>query len=162
MDLSSAENLLHNSPFHQFLGIQFEKYESGEVMLKIPFREEFIVNSELGIIHGGILASILDIAGHYAIFSVVGSKSPTLNLRIDYLSPATTSDLIVQGSVVRIGSSIGVADMKSISLGILKKLLQWVAQLTNTVEFIPILFGGLPFQFLFLFSYEISDSFLIP
>jgi uncharacterized protein (TIGR00369 family) len=123
MDLSSAENLLHNSPFHQFLGIQFEKYESGEVMLKIPFREEFIVNSELGIIHGGILASLLDIAGHYAIFSVVGSKSPTLNLRIDYLSPATASDLIVQGNVVRIGSSIGVADMKLYQSGDSQKAL---------------------------------------
>ncbi|MFL2520874.1 MAG: PaaI family thioesterase [Halobacteriales archaeon] len=112
MDLSAAKHLLHNSPFHQFLGIQFEKYEPGEVMLKVPFREELLVNPELGIIHGGVIASLLDIAGHYAIFSVVGSKSPTINLSVDYLSPATNSDLLVHGEVIKIGSSTGVADMK--------------------------------------------------
>tara|TARA_A100001037_G_scaffold306692_1_gene354099 strand:+ start:29915 stop:30316 length:402 start_codon:yes stop_codon:yes gene_type:complete len=111
MDRSTAENLLQNSPFHQFLGIKFEGYERGNVILNIPFRKEFLVNPEMGIIHGGIISSVLDIAGHYAIFSMVGSKSPTTNLCVDYLSPATTSDLMVQASVIKIGSSIGVADM---------------------------------------------------
>ncbi len=112
MDLSTAENFLRSSPFHQFLNIQFQQYNSGNVCLTVPFREEFLVNKEAKIIHGGIIASILDIAGHYAIFSSTSSKSPTIDLRVDYLSSAKDSDLIVEGTALRIGSSIGVAEMK--------------------------------------------------
>lgn len=110
MDRDKAEAILRSAPFHGFLDASFSAYEPGHVIVEVPFREELVVNDEYGILHGGVLASLLDIAGHYAVLSEVGQRVPTADLRVDYLRPARRGDLAAEASVVRIGSTLAVAD----------------------------------------------------
>lgn len=110
MDRTEAEEILQSAPFHDFLGLSFADYERGRVVVNVPFRDELVVNQEHGILHGGVLASLLDIAGHYAVLSQAGARVPTADFRIDYLRPATTASMTVTGEVVRMGSNIAVAN----------------------------------------------------
>lgn len=110
MDRADAQAVLQAKPFNAFLGLEFEDYDAGRVTLSMPFREEFLVNQEHGIIHGGVLSSALDVAAHYAVFSEVGSPVPTVDLRIDFLRAARKGPLHAEGEVVRMGGSLAVAD----------------------------------------------------
>lgn len=110
MNRDEAEAVLRSAPFHQFLDATFEAYEPGRVVVDVPFREELLVNEAHDIIHGGVLASLLDIAGHYSVLSEVGDRVPTADFRIDYLRPARRHDLQAEGRLVRVGSTLAVAD----------------------------------------------------
>lgn len=110
MDKAEAESILTSAPFHQFLDITFADYETGRVVIDVPFREELLVNTERGIVHGGIVGALLDIAGHYAVLSEVGARVPTADFRTDYLRPGRETDLIAEAEVVRIGRNLAVAD----------------------------------------------------
>lgn len=110
MDQDKAKEILESAPFHKFLGLSFDEYESGRVVINAPFRQEMIVNNEYDIMHGGILASLLDIAGHYAVLSQAGDRVPTANFRIDYLNAASGTETKAIGDVVRVGSNLAVAN----------------------------------------------------
>lgn len=110
MDRDEAEAILQGAPFHEFLGLSFAAYKAGRVVIDVPFRDELVVNEEYDFLHGGVLASLLDTAAHYAVFSEVDARVPTVDFRIDYLRPATTAPMDVTGELVRVGSNIAVAD----------------------------------------------------
>lgn len=110
IEREEAESILQSAPFHQFLGVSFAEYEEGHVVVECPFREEFFVNADREIVHGGILSSLVDIAGHYAVLSAVGARVPTVDLRTDYLRPGRRGPFTVEAEVDRVGRNIAVAD----------------------------------------------------
>src|SRR6202040_3441913 len=61
--------------------------------------------------HGGVIASLIDVAGDFALVMLVGGGVPTINLRIDYLRPAGGDNLRATASVRRAGRTIGVVDI---------------------------------------------------
>lgn len=127
MDRNEAESILQSAPFHQFLGVSFAEYEAGRVVVECPFREELLVNEEKELVHGGVLSSLLDIAGHYAVLSSVGARVPTVDLRTDYLRPGRHGPFTIEAEVDRVGRNVAVADaevrqeqrdeVKSVALG---------------------------------------------
>jgi uncharacterized protein (TIGR00369 family) len=110
IDRDEAESILQSAPFHEFLGVSFTDYEEGHVTIGCPFREELFVNAEKEIVHGGVLGSLLDIAGHYAVLSTVGARVPTIDFRTDYLRPGRQGPFVVEASVDRVGRNVAVAD----------------------------------------------------
>lgn len=110
IDRDEAESILQSAPFHQFLGVSFAEYEDGRVVIECPFREELLVNADKEIVHGGILSSLVDIAGHYAVLSTVGARVPTVDLRTDYLRPGRRGPLVIEAEVHRVGRNVAVAD----------------------------------------------------
>jgi uncharacterized protein (TIGR00369 family) len=127
MDREEAESILQSAPFHEFLGLSFADYEEGRVIVECPFREELLVNEEREIVHGGVLGSLLDVAGHYAVLSSVEARVPTVDFRTDYLRPGREGPLTVEAEVDRVGGNVAVAtaeirqeqrgEVKSVALG---------------------------------------------
>ena len=64
--------------------------EDGRCLFEIPFAPHLVGNLETGVVHGGVITTLLDSAGGAAAFTVVpaGATVATLDLRIDYLKPA--------------------------------------------------------------------------
>lgn len=102
------------SPFHQWLRPEVESVDvaSGEVTIRIDMREEFCRSPGQPEAHGGILAALIDIAGHAAVAAKLRHAVPTIDLRIDYLRMAGGSALRARAVPVKIGRSIGVADVR--------------------------------------------------
>jgi len=79
--------------------IAMEAIEAGphEVTLKIPFNESLIGDPQRGVVFGGVITTLLDHAGGFAVMcSLEELKSvATIDLRVDYMRPATPGrDLI--------------------------------------------------------------------
>jgi uncharacterized protein (TIGR00369 family) len=58
-----------------------------------------------------VIATLIDVAGDFALVILVGGGVPTINLRIDYLRPAGGGSLTAIASVRRAGKTIGVVDI---------------------------------------------------
>jgi len=90
----TLEALLADSPFQKLLGLRLEAFDSAAqtVSLRLIYGPNVERSSGTGQYHGGVVASLIDIAG-------------------DFVRPAVGADLIAQARVRRAGRTIGVVDI---------------------------------------------------
>jgi len=86
-------------PHNAAIGIEVLKVRIGEVWTRLPWADRLVGNPATGVIHGGALSALLDASGGLAVATRIGRPSPiaTLDLRIDYMKPATAGrDVLVR------------------------------------------------------------------
>lgn len=100
-------------PFHSLLNIEALGADAavGEVTIGLVSRPELTLAAESDALHGGVIATLVDVAGHAAIACALGRVAPTIDLRVDYLRAARGPRLIATGRSLRIGRSIARADI---------------------------------------------------
>ena len=110
MTKEQVEALLLRGPFHQWLGLKVIALGDGEIELQATWRPEWVVNADRGYVHGGILATLIDLTADWALVSKTGRGVPTVDLRVDYHRAAMQGDLTCRGKVVKFGSQLSVAE----------------------------------------------------
>ncbi|NQD96554.1 thioesterase family protein, partial [Pseudomonas sp. CrR25] len=110
-------------PFNQVLGIQLEELSPERVVMTLPMKDALIGNFVQGILHGGVIASLLDVAGD--AMALIGaferhqhlpsaermarlSKLGTIDLRIDYLRPGRGQQFTARAVLLRSGNKVAV------------------------------------------------------
>jgi uncharacterized protein (TIGR00369 family) len=111
--LEQITSLLTESRFHQVLGLRLESFDtvSRSVAIRCTFQPPLDRGVGSGQYHGGVIASLIDVAGDFALIAVLGHGVPTINFRTDYLRPAMNGDLIARAKVRKAGRTIGVVDI---------------------------------------------------
>ncbi|MGB5950324.1 MAG: PaaI family thioesterase [Parvibaculum sp.] len=90
--LQTWQDFLDISPFQRWLGLKVEEAGEGRLVIGLEWREEFVSNPNNKSMHGGILASLIDLGGLYAILTTKSMATATVDLRVDYHRPATGGD----------------------------------------------------------------------
>jgi uncharacterized protein (TIGR00369 family) len=113
LTLERLQRYLDNSPFIAFMRMRAKAVEPEKetVVLELPMRPEFERGKGTGQYHGGVIATFIDVAGDFAVALVVGGPVPTINLRVDYLRPASHTSLTATARVRRAGRTVGVVDI---------------------------------------------------
>lgn len=77
-------------PHTHALDIRGHDSEKGVAVLSVPYREELIGDPETGVIHGGVISTLLDTGCGLSAITATGQAGgiATLDLRIDYMRPA--------------------------------------------------------------------------
>jgi uncharacterized protein (TIGR00369 family) len=109
LTLDQVQALVTRAPFHQWLGLTVVDVTDDSIEISAKWREEWVVNTERGYTHGGILAALVDLAADWAMVKQTGRGVPTIDLRVDYHRPTIRSDLIARGKVIRGGSQFATA-----------------------------------------------------
>lgn len=112
--LEQISTWLTESPFHRVLGLQLESFDPAAqtVTIRCSFHSNLDRSSGAGQYHGGVIASLIDVAGDFALIAILGHGVPTINFRVDYLRPAMAGDLIARAIVRKSGRTIGVVDIE--------------------------------------------------
>jgi uncharacterized protein (TIGR00369 family) len=73
------------------LGIELIEAGGGRGIMRLPWRENLVGNPETGVLHGGVVTTLIDSICGLACLTALDEPQPivTLDLRIDYLRPAT-------------------------------------------------------------------------
>ncbi len=77
--------------------------------LALPYDEKLIGNPQTGVLHGGAITAVLDAACGVAVFAKLVDLIPvaTLDLRIDYLKPASPGkDVYARAECFKVTRSI--------------------------------------------------------
>ncbi|BBP80595.1 hypothetical protein PHLH8_02370 [Pseudomonas sp. Pc102] len=110
-------------PFNQVLGIQLGVLSQEQVTMHLPMKDELIGNFVHGILHGGVISSLLDVTG--GAMALIGaferhqglstaermerlSKLGTIDLRIDYLRPGRGRAFTATAVLLRSGNKVAV------------------------------------------------------
>lgn len=117
----------NNMPFNQLLGLKITKFNAQKSEVRFAWQDTLIGNPEKKILHGGVTASALDLAGGtVAAANIIEqltdmtpdtlkqslSKIGTIDLRTDYLRPGRGEEFIVTAHIIRSGSKVAVARME--------------------------------------------------
>jgi uncharacterized protein (TIGR00369 family) len=105
-----VQELIARAPFHQWLGLEVIAVHPDGIELKATWREDWVVNPERRYTHGGVLAALIDLAADWALVSRTGRGVPTIDMRVDYHSPAMPGDLTLRGNVIKWGNQFSVAE----------------------------------------------------
>lgn len=104
-------------PFHKWLIPEAVSAQNDRIEILLPFRPEFAHSTEPGFIHGGIIATLIDIAGHGMVAVAQRCKAPTVSLQIDYLCPAPAGDLHATAYLRKLGQTLSRADVEVMASG---------------------------------------------
>ena len=91
------------------LGMTVIHAARGMAIMKLPYQDRLIGNPETGVIHGGVVTTLIDTVCGLA--SITAPEEPsrvaTLDLRIDYLRPATPKrDLFARAEVYKLTRNV--------------------------------------------------------
>ena len=96
-------------------------------VITFDLRDELLGNPIYRTLHGGVISSILDIAGGHTVYLQVFkevrekpfekqverlSKIGTIDLRVDYIRPGKGEHFTATGSILRLGNKIAVTRME--------------------------------------------------
>ena len=78
-------------PHNRALGIEVVELALASSTMRLPYDPRLVGNPETGVLHGGALSALMDACCGAAVFMALPTPLPiaTLDLRIDYLKPAT-------------------------------------------------------------------------
>lgn len=111
-DIDNLERLLTSPPYHRWLGLRLVEAELDRVVIAMPYQDAFLADVDGTYVHGGLVATLADVAGDFALISRLGYAVATIDLRVDYLRPAGRGqDLRAEATVMRCGRTVGVADV---------------------------------------------------
>ena len=98
-------------PFAEDLGIELTGAADGHAEGRLELAERHTSNERTGVVHGGVTYSLADTVGGAAVYSVVGTSAPTVDMRIDYLAPATGELLRASAEALRVGNALATVDV---------------------------------------------------
>ncbi|MEP5938187.1 MAG: hotdog fold thioesterase [Erythrobacter sp.] len=110
IEREKLEEVLRIAPFHQWLNLEIQSYSADKLQLRMPWRKEIVSNPMLGAAHGGVLAALIDLTGLYTLIATGMKVKATVDLRVDYLRPATSGPLIATGHIVKNGRQVSLAE----------------------------------------------------
>src|SRR5262249_57984278 len=96
--------------FMRTLGAVLESVEPGTVTITCAFAEG--LTQQHGLLHGGVVASLVDVACGYAALSMMPSDREvlTVEFKVHFLKPAKTERVVAVGQVVQAGRTLTVCE----------------------------------------------------
>lgn len=91
-----ARQFISALPHAQALGMRLEQIGEGVAVIAMPYDARLVGDPETGVIHGGAVSALMDTACGAAVMChpQAGFSTATLDLRIDYMRPATPGQTI--------------------------------------------------------------------
>ena len=99
------EFLYEKIPYYSTLGFELQEIADGRAIFEIEIREELTQN---GLIHGGVLASLVDSTCGCAALSLIFPEGyiTTIDLQVEFLKPVTKGRLIAKAKCIKSGKNI--------------------------------------------------------
>ena len=103
---------LYKGTYLEFLGFKLVSWKEGYAKLQMQVRPEH--RNTVGYLHGGVVSSLLDIAG--AVAGSYGNAretvSVTINLNCNFMAPHKAGIAIAEGELVRTSESLFFAEAR--------------------------------------------------
>jgi len=112
--LARLQHELAHPPFHSVLlprALSADPVQ-GRVTILLPYQAHFARAAGSSAVHGGVIATLADMAAHAAVAVQIGRMAPTIDLRIDFLRAAPGADLYARAHTLRVGQSIARVDVE--------------------------------------------------
>ena len=97
---------VNDCPYFRLLSIKIKALEWGKSRLEMLVEKKHL--QPFGMAHGGVYASLIDAAAFWAVYTQIeaGSEMTTVELKVNYLAPASEGHFIAKGKSIKVGEHI--------------------------------------------------------
>ena len=97
---------VNECPYFRLLSMEIKALEWGKSRLEIQVGNKHL--QPFGMAHGGVYASLIDAAAFWAVYTQLdeGSEITTVELKVNYLAPASEGHFIAKGTSIKVGERI--------------------------------------------------------
>ena len=109
--MKRINQLVNRCPYFKLLSMKIRDVGIGFSVLEIDLAEKHL--QPFGLVHGGVLASIIDAAAFWALYYAIEDQNAgatTVDLKLNYLAPAASGKLIAKGRQIKLGKTLGYAE----------------------------------------------------
>lgn len=94
--ITLARRFIEAIPHSRALGMVLETLGDGRAVVSMPYDTRFVGDPATGVLHGGAVSALMDTASGAAVMChhAAPASTATLDLRIDYMRPATPGQRI--------------------------------------------------------------------
>jgi uncharacterized protein (TIGR00369 family) len=102
--------LVNRCPYFSLLSMEIKDLQWGTCLLEVKLEEKHL--QPFGMVHGGVLASVVDSAAFWAVFPQVekGMGLTTVEMKLNYLAPAQKGKLVAQGRCIKMGKTLALGE----------------------------------------------------
>jgi acyl-CoA thioesterase len=106
LSLAELREFVHAIPFNRHVGIRLARTHPDGVTIECELRPEVMNASD--ILHGGVAATLADVAVGIAITHHLGRKraATTVELKLNYLRPVVSGKIRARARLLRVGSTL--------------------------------------------------------
>lgn len=94
----------------RFYGLQIE-YEAEQCRVTLPVQEHML--NPVGALHGGVLATALDVSMGHLIHHVTGRGGATVDMNIQYLRPVTAGKVVFEAGFLKRGRTLAFMESRA-------------------------------------------------
>lgn len=98
LPLEAVRERVAASPFHRLIGLELVAI-TPELVLRLSPDERLEGRPGSGFLHGGVLATLVDAAGSFAVIAQQGASVATVDMLVDYHRPAPLRTLLAQAQI---------------------------------------------------------------
>ncbi len=103
--LESMRAFMREIPFNQHLGIEVVAAHDDGMTISCAMRPE--MRNGHGVLHGGVIATLADVAVGVALKPRIAPKTATtIDLKVNYLKPVTAGTVWARCYLVRVGRNL--------------------------------------------------------
>jgi len=109
--IKSICDLVNISPYPSLLSMNIVDIGIGFAVIEIDTEKKHM--QLLGAVHGGVLASLIDTVAFWAVYYGIENNDAWLtsvDLKLNYLAPATSGKLIARGRQIKVGGKLCYAE----------------------------------------------------
>ena len=105
-----VKRLVNQSGYFDLLSMKIASLPVGESVLEIAVQPKHL--QPFGMVHGGVYSSIVDAATFWAVYPLIeeGFGLTTVEMKVNFLAPASDGRLIARGKSLRIGRTLCLAE----------------------------------------------------
>jgi uncharacterized protein (TIGR00369 family) len=110
--VQAVKSTINVCPYFKLQQMELKDLSWGESRIEIQLGDRHL--QPFGIVHGGVLSTLLDAAGFWAVYSKAEENvgMTTVELKINYLAPIISGVLFGMGRCIKLGRSIGLGDAR--------------------------------------------------
>jgi len=104
--VEAVRNLVHAAPYPAMIGLNIAELDFDKCRIELTLRNDHL--QPFGIVHGGVLATLIDTATFWAAFMRLPEDAGLVNvdLKLNYLKAVVSGHLRAEGECLRAGRQI--------------------------------------------------------
>ncbi len=108
--IQALQDLIRDAPFPRLMGMRLEAIDMDSATIVLDIDERHF--QPFGIVHGGVLATLIDTATFWAAFLRLPPDAGLVNidLKLNYLQPANAGRLTATGRCIRPGRTLSYTE----------------------------------------------------
>lgn len=104
--VAAASKIANECSYFVMTSMELKELEWGRCRIEAKVLEKHM--QPFGVVHGGVFAGLVDAAAFWAVYSQVDEElgMTTVDLKVNYLAPASKGILIAKGRSIKVGKTI--------------------------------------------------------